>query len=135
VLGVGGLLSKKEEEENLLRRSERFMETADYQLKRGFYDLAVFSLEQALQLFLKAKLLANGVDYPRTHSVRALLEVLMEVAQEERSAIKHILDTYLMDLGVLEDAYITSRYVMRDFRREEAERLARVVREVMEDLA
>jgi HEPN domain-containing protein len=135
VLGVGGLLSKKEEEENLLRRSERFMETADYQLKRGFYDLAVFSLEQALQLFLKAKLLANGVDYPRTPSVRALLEALMEVAQEERSAIKHILDTYLMDLGVLEDAYITSRYVMRDFRREEAERLARVVREVMEDLA
>jgi HEPN domain-containing protein len=135
VLGVGGLLSKKEEEENLLRRSERFMETADYQLKRGFYDLAVFSLEQVLQLFLKAKLLANGVDYPRTHSVRALLEALMEVAQEERSAIKHILDTYLMDLGVLEDAYITSRYVMRDFRREEAERLARVVREVMEDLA
>lgn len=128
-------MSKKEEEENLLRRSERFMETADYQLKRGFYDLAVFSLEQALQLFLKAKLLANGVDYPRTHSVRALLEALMEVAQEERSAIKHILDTYLMDLGVLEDAYITSRYVMRDFRREEAERLARVVREVMEDLA
>lgn len=128
-------MSKKEEEENLLRRSERFMETADYQLKRGFYDLAVFSLEQALQLFLKAKLLANGVDYPRTPSVRALLEVLMEVAQEERSAIKHILDTYLMDLGVLEDAYITSRYVMRDFRREEAERLARVVREVMEDLA
>jgi len=81
-------LSRKDEEKNLLRRAERFIETAEYQLSRGFYDLAVFSLEQALQLFLKAKLLANGVDYPRTHSVRALLEAL-------------------------EDAYITSRYVMR----------------------
>jgi len=39
-----------------------------------------------------------------------------------------------MDLGVLEDAYITSRYVMREFKREEVERLARVVREVLEDL-
>jgi len=39
-----------------------------------------------------------------------------------------------MDLGVLEDAYITSRYVMREFKREEVERLAKVVREVLEDL-
>jgi len=93
-------LSRKDEERNLLRRTERFIETAEYQLSRGFYDLAVFSLEQALQLFLKAKLLANGVDYPRTHSVRALLEALMEVSQEDRSVIERILDMYLMDLGV-----------------------------------
>jgi len=49
--------------------------------------------------------------------------------------IERILDVYLMDLGVLEDAYITSRYVMREFKREEAERLAKVVREVMNVLA
>jgi len=128
-------LSRKDEEKNLLRRAERFIETAEYQLSRGFYDLAVFSLEQALQLFLKAKLLANGVDYPRTHSVRALLEALMEVSQEDRSVIERILDVYLMDLGVLEDACITSRYVMREFKREEAERLAKVVREVMKILS
>lgn len=127
-------MSKKEEEKNLLKRAERFLETAEYQLNRGFYDLAVFSLEQALQLFLKAKLLANGVDYPRTHSVRSLLEALMEVAEEDRAVIKRILDTHLMDFGVLEDAYITSRYVMREFRREEAERLGRVVKEVIRDL-
>ena len=40
-----------------------------------------------------------------------------------------------MDLGVLEDAYITSRYVMREFRREEAERLARVLMEATKNLA
>jgi len=56
-------LGRKGEEKNLLLRAERFIETTKYQLSRGFYDLAVFSLEQALQLFLKAKLLANGVDY------------------------------------------------------------------------
>jgi hypothetical protein len=32
---------------------------------------------------------------------------------------------------MLEDAYITFRYVMREFRREEAERLMKVVEEVM----
>ncbi|MEM2882883.1 MAG: HEPN domain-containing protein [Candidatus Bathyarchaeia archaeon] len=41
--------------------------------------LAAFSLEQSLQLFLKAKLLERGVEYPRTHSVRKLLEMLSEV--------------------------------------------------------
>jgi len=79
--------------------------------------------------------LTNGVDYPRTHSVRALLEALMEVSQENRSVIERILDVYLMDLGVLGDACITSRYVMREFKREEAERLAKVVREVMKILS
>jgi len=33
-----------------------------------------------LQLFLKAKLLAEGVEYPRTHSVRALLEILWKLS-------------------------------------------------------
>jgi len=59
----------------------------------------------------------------------------MEVSQKDRSVIERILDVNLMDLGVLEEAYITSRYVMREFKKEEAERLARVVREVMKDLA
>jgi len=59
----------------------------------------------------------------------------MEVSQKDRSVIERILDVHLMDLGVLEEAYITSRYVMREFKKEEAERLARVVREVMKDLA
>ncbi|MEL9941118.1 MAG: HEPN domain-containing protein [Ignisphaera sp.] len=41
----------------LLERSRRFYETAVMQIDRGFYDLAVFSFEQFLQLFLKACLL------------------------------------------------------------------------------
>jgi len=37
----------------------------------------------------------------------------------------------LFGLGMLEDAYITFRYVMREFRKEEVERLRRVVEEVI----
>jgi len=43
-----------------------------------------------------------------------------------------MLESHLMELGTLEDAYITSRYVMREFKREEVERLLKVVEEVME---
>ena len=45
-----------------------------------------------------------------------------------------LLDKYLLELGTLEDAYITSRYLLREFRKEEVERLGAVVKEMMEAL-
>jgi len=88
-----------------------------------------------LELFLKAKVLAEGVDYPRTHSVRTLLEILSQVVPEDqKSVVKSILEKYLLELGMLEDAYITSRYVMREFTEGEVERLTSVVKEIMENV-
>jgi len=69
-------LTKRGEAEYLLERSRRFFETSIIQIDRGFYDLAVLSLEQSIQLYLKACLLKLGADYPRTHSVRRLLELI-----------------------------------------------------------
>jgi len=65
--------------EQLFKRAREFLETAKYQMNIGFHSLAAFSLEQSLQLFLKAKLLENGMDYPRTHSVRMLIQVLSDI--------------------------------------------------------
>ncbi len=126
------MAARKDEEKSLLKMSRDFLETAEYQISRAFYDLTAFSLEQALQLFLKAKVLAEGVDYPRTHSVRALLEMLSDLAPEDKkSRMEEILEKYLLELGTLEDAYITSRYVMRGFTEQEVERLAKAVKEIM----
>ena len=85
-------MTKKEEENRLLKRSRDFLETAEYQTGKVFYDLAVFSLEQGRQLFLKAKMLAEGVEYPRTRSVGALLEMLSELVPEKRNL--HLLQTF-----------------------------------------
>jgi HEPN domain-containing protein len=129
-------VTRKEEEKNLLRRAKEFLETAEYQASKGFFDLAVFSLEQALQLFLKAKILVHGVNYPRTHSVRELLEILSKIVSEDKKdIIKNMLQSYLLELGILEDAYITSRYVMREFTRKETEKLTKAVKEIMENVA
>lgn len=126
------MVARRDEEKFLLKRSRDFLETAEYQMSRGFYDLAAFSLEQALQLFLKAKVLAEGVEYPRTHSLRVLLEILSDLASEnEKLKIKEALENYLLELGILEDAYITSRYIMREFTKQEVERLAKAVKEIM----
>jgi len=128
-------VTRKEEEEYLLERSKQFLETAEYQITRGLHGLAVFSLEQALQLFLKSKMLAGGADFPRTHSIRALLETLSDLAPEEKKpAVTSVLNNYLLELGMLEDAYVTSRYVPREFKKEEAERLMKVAREVMKNV-
>jgi HEPN domain-containing protein len=129
-------VTRKEEEKRLLKRSADFLKTAKYQTSQGFYDLATFSLEQALELFLKAKVLAEGVDFPRTHGVRTLLELLKQlVSENKKSAVKSILEKYLLELGMLEDAYITSRYVMREFTEEEAKKLALAVEEIMRNVA
>ncbi len=123
-------VTKREEYECLMERSRRFYESAIMQIKRGFYDLATFSLEQSLQLYLKAKLLKLGLDYPRTHSIRRLLELIYELTNKEE--IKELLMKFSVELASLEDAYITSRYVAREFRLEEVKRLKEVVEGVKE---
>lgn len=127
-------MPKKEEIETLLTRSKRFFETAGYQTSVGYYDLAMFSLEQALQLFLKARLLENGVDYPHTHSVTSLLEMLGNVSRGKEQVVRTLLEKHLTVLGLLEDAYITSRHVPREYRREEVKRVTKSVRELMENV-
>lgn len=126
-------MTKREEYEHLLKRSREFYETAIFQLEKGFYGLAAFSLEQALQLFLKAKMLERGVDYPRIHSVRRLLELLSEVVEKEFSRVlRELVEKYSLELASIEDAYITSRYIPREFRRGEVLRLKMVVDEVVD---
>ncbi|HDD26895.1 MAG TPA: HEPN domain-containing protein [Acidilobales archaeon] len=120
---------KLEEYELLLRRSRMFYETALMQIDRGFYDLAVFSFEQSLQLFLKAVLLKLGVDFPRTHSIRKLLELIYKISKNEK--IAKLLKRYSLELGFLEDAYITSRYVMRVYNEDEVRRVKEVIDEVI----
>jgi len=123
-------MSKLDEYKPLIERSRRFLETARIQMDKGFYDLTVLSLEQSLQLYLKASLLKLGVDYPRTRSVRKLLELLGELAEAEE--VRELLSKYAVELGALEDAYITSRYIPREYALEEASRLFQVVVRMME---
>ena len=56
-------------------------------------------------------------------------------AENEKTAIKNILENYLLELGMLEDAYITSRYITREFTKQEAERLTKTVKEIIQNVA
>ncbi|MEM2815809.1 MAG: HEPN domain-containing protein [Candidatus Bathyarchaeia archaeon] len=118
----------QEEYKCLIERSRRFRETACMQADRGFFDLAAFSLEQSIQLYIEACLLKLGLEYSRTHSIRRLMELLYEVTGREE--IKTLVSKFSVEVGALEDAYITSRYTARTYSPEEIMRLKKVVEEL-----
>jgi len=86
----------KREIEILLKRAEGFMKDALEDLKREDYDLAMFHIEQACQLIVKAKLLDLTGYFEKTHSLRKLLSDL--------SSIKFVNENWSM-LRNLEFAY------------------------------
>ena len=73
----------KREIEILLKRAEGFMKDALEDLKREDYDLAMFHIEQACQLIVKAKLLDLTGYFEKTHSLRKLLSDLSSIFKKD----------------------------------------------------
>ncbi|RJX15575.1 HEPN domain-containing protein [Candidatus Bathyarchaeota archaeon] len=119
----------KSEVESLRKRSREYMETYQFHLSKNMYALAMFDLEQALQLYVKAKLLEEGVLYPKTHNVRRLLELLAEIRND--GTLKKMIKDYAVELKLLEEAYIASRYVATEFKKDEVLKVEKVVNKVV----
>jgi len=119
----------REEAEALKDRCRNYLETYEFHMSREMYALAMFDLEQALQLYVKAKLLEEGVAYPRTHSIRRLLEILADVKGDDE--LMSLIRKYAIELRLLEEAYITSRYVAIEFRKDEVLKVKKAFDEVM----
>jgi len=118
----------KEEIKTFLKRSMKFERNAIWNLEQGDYDLAVFHVEQATQLLVKAKLLEIAGDFPKTHSIMALLELLYKITQDEK--IDKFIKENKVKLARLVDAYISSRYFIREFYKEEAVEALNLLREL-----
>lgn len=86
-------------------------------LNRGDYDLAMFHLEQACQLMIKAKILDLVGYYEKTHSLRKSLSDLSNVFRKDK--IEEFISKNLASLRNLEFACITSRYLPEEFKKEE----------------
>ncbi|MEZ0394454.1 MAG: HEPN domain-containing protein [Desulfurococcaceae archaeon] len=119
-----------EEAEILRERAHMFLENAEYLIGRGYYDLAVFNLEQYCQLILKYKLLVKTATYPRIHSLTRLINILAQIEPNVRTLIER--EEYFILLTKLEDAYIGSRYLPRRYAEVEARALYRFVKEVFQ---
>ena len=122
----------KEEVELYLKRAEKFRKNAWFNFENKDYDLAMFHIEQAMQLMIKAKMLDLKGYFERTHSLRKLLEDLKKI--EKSKKLEEFLKNYKKELRDLERAYITSRYYFEEFFREEVERAFKALDELHEIL-
>ena len=112
----------REEVELYLKRAEKLRKNAEFNFENGDYDLAMFHIEQAMQLLIKAKMLDLKGYFERTHSLRKLLSDLKGIGEGvEASEIESFLRKYRTELRNLERAYITSRYYFEEFFKEEVE--------------
>jgi len=118
----------KEEIELYIRRAEKFERDARFDFEHGDNDLAMFHIEQAFQLMIKAKLLDLKGYFERTHSLRKLLRDLAEVYKKKE--IMSYIDRYKVVLRNLERAYITSRYYFEEFFNEEVEEAFKALKEL-----
>ena len=115
----------KEEIKMYIERAEKFKKNAEFNFKNGDYDLAMFHIEQACQLMIKAKLLDLKGYFERTHSLRKLLSELADI-----EGVRDFLTKYKVVLRNLERAYITSRYYFEEFFKEEVEEAFKALEEL-----
>lgn len=118
-----------EEVKILRRRAKAFYSKALDSLNSGDYDLASFPSEQAVQLHLKSILLEALGEYPKTHSISYLFSIISKISEYD-NLIKFFEDNK-MQFRLMEDAYISSRYLVREYTRDEAEMLLDLAKEVL----
>lgn len=124
-----------EEAEIIKERAYAFLRNAERLFNDGEYDLAAFNIEQFCQLLLKYKLLVKTGTYPRTHSILRLLRELGKLASEK--ALTSFIDSQIMFLTRIEDAYIASRYLPRRYEKKEVKELLKFTKrfeEVIRDI-
>jgi len=119
----------KEFIKKLRRHADRFFTNAKSDYEAGEYDVAMFNLEQSAQLYLKAKILSYGIQFPKTHSVGELMRKLSQIGIEN---IGDLLQNNRRIIESLEIAYISSRYLPLSFTREDAEEGIRFVEKLRE---
>ncbi len=107
--------------ELLRKRALRFLEDAKRALQDGFYDIAGFYAEQAIQLYSKALLLELAGYVPTTHDIRDVLGLISKALPENlKQSVRAFSRKYRRELAELVDIYTNARYGPRILTREEA---------------
>ncbi|MEM2926581.1 MAG: HEPN domain-containing protein [Candidatus Bathyarchaeia archaeon] len=99
--------------ELLKKRALSFFRNAQSDYEHGEYDLVLFHVEQSIQLYSKYLLYRRIGDYPNTHSIIKLLKDVVKVYAYEE--LNRFMNNNLEALYLLEEAYISSRYLPREY--------------------
>ena len=116
--------------ERLKRRAKHFFEISKVDAKKKKYDIAIFHLEQSLQLLLKSELLKRVGEFPKTHSLGELVRLVGKLSKK----IEEIESENRGWISLLEDAYIGATYLGREYVKSEFDNCKKVVRKFFEAL-
>ncbi len=122
--------------ELLRRRSKAYYEYSRGAFERGDYDIAIFMIEQALQLYIKSMILRILGYTPRTHMIRELLAALAKALSSLNknllaSRIKDFVEENRDALKLIEEAYTGSRYLYKVYEREDVEKLLSIAEKLI----
>lgn len=109
--------------EFLKRNAEYFEKKAREAFQEGMYGFTLFFTEQAFQLYIKYILVKEIGDYPKTHKFSILFNALESIVKEAREF--YLKYSEIFDL--LEDAYITVRYLGREYSSKTAEKVLKLL--------
>lgn len=112
--------SVRKESEFLKKRAQEFWERAREDLEKGRYNLSVFDVEQAVQLWLKYLIFQKAGDFPKTHYLDSLIKNLAEIYNLPK--LTEYYSSHTLEFKSLEDAYLTSRYFPKDLSESEAKK-------------
>jgi Uncharacterized conserved protein related to C-terminal domain of eukaryotic chaperone, SACSIN len=117
--------------EYLRENAVDFFEEAVENLRKGKYNLAMFNLEQALQLSLKYTLYQLTGSFEKTHDIKLLSQV---VDLSKNKELEKIMREEYVVLDVLEQSYIASRYLPYKYDKNTVEKSLNVVRGILHEL-
>ncbi|BCU69854.1 HEPN domain-containing protein [Stygiolobus caldivivus] len=121
-------MSSYDEVNRLLRRAEKFRKDAISSCSEGYYDIACFYAEQAVQLRIKAYMLKNLGFMPRVHDVRDLLSTIYKYTNDER--VREFVNRNRSSLKDLEEGYTETRYGTTEYTEEDAKECLNIMEEL-----
>lgn len=116
--------------ELLKRRALSFLRDARVDLDSGDYDLVLFHVEQFAQLYAKYLIYRKLGDFPKVHTLVKLLRDLARVYED--CELGKFISENLEALYLLEESYISSHYVPREYEREVALRAINLGEKLLE---
>jgi len=114
-------------------RAEKFFNNAKKLLEEKDYEISAFCFEQSAQLLLKHYLFVKLKDFPKIHSLTKLLKYLGKAYQKEK-VIEKFINENIAPIADLEEAYISSRYLPREFYKPQVEEMERFTEKLIDFL-
>jgi HEPN domain-containing protein len=131
---VLNLINNMAEKQFLKKRAYEFWQRADEDFQKGRYNLCALDIEQSVQLWVKHLIFQKAGDFPKIHYFNTLINTLADIYAAD--PIKNFYKENILQFTSLEDAYLTSRYLPKEFSKEEAAELINFVKDffkVLED--